>query len=284
MIFKKTSLLLFFLFTIFFSYGFSFQANTANALPDKPIKILLVPGHDNQVWGAQYGNLKEADMNLVLATRIYNTLKQDNRFQVWITRDATGYTKEFADYFASSWKDIISFEKDSKKKLQDQINNGSFIRKMEVTHNKATEDIAIRLYGINKWVDDNKIDAVIHVHFNDYPRKNNWATGIYKGFVIYMPEGQMANYKESAKLAKDIFSELFKKYVPSNYAKELGGIVPDQNLIAMGSNDTLIESVKSILIEYGYIYRFGDTVMRHQAYKNMADLTIAGIQNYFFGK
>ena len=39
-----------------------------------PIKILLVPGHDDGIWGAQYGNMKEADMNLALATDIYNLL------------------------------------------------------------------------------------------------------------------------------------------------------------------------------------------------------------------
>ena len=51
----------------------------------------------------------------------------------------------------------------------------------------------------------------------------------------------------------------------------------------MGSNGSLIESVRSILIEYGYIYRFGNSKMRHQAYVNMANLTVKGITNYFLG-
>ena len=244
----------------------------------------MVPGHDNEIWGAQYGNVKEADMNLVLATRIYNSLKENKKFEIWITRDSMGYTPEFADYFSLQKKDIISFEKESKKILQNKIKEGSFIKKTEVRHNKASEDVVIRLYGINKWANENKIDAVIHIHFNDYPRKNKWTVGKYKGFAIYMPEGQMANSKESLKLAKNIFSQLSKKYTPSNYEKELSGLIPDQNLIATGSNGTLVESVRSILIEYGYIYRFGDNVMRHQAYADMAELTIAGIKNYFFGK
>jgi N-acetylmuramoyl-L-alanine amidase len=284
MTFKKTLFPLFFLFTIFFSCGFSSQANATSALPDKPIKILLVPGHDNEVWGAQYGNTREADMNLVLATRIYNLLKTDKRFEVYITRDSMGYTTEFADYFASHQADILSFEKDSKKKLQVKIDNGTFVKKTDVRHNKASEDMVIRLYGVNKWANDNKIDMVLHVHFNDYPRKNKWIKGAYKGFTIYVPEGQMINSKESLNLAKNIFSELSKKYAPSNYKKELGGITPDQSLIALGSNGTLSESVRSILIEYGYIYRFGNSLMRHQAYVNMADLTFSGVKNYFFGK
>ncbi len=276
MIMKK--MLLFILFLAFLVIPTSYtEAST-------PIKILLVPGHDNEIWGAQYGNTKEADMNLVLATRIYNLLLKDDRFKVWITRDATGYTKEFTDYFSTQYKDIISFEKNSKKEMQNKINNGSFIKKTEVKHNKASEDVAIRLYGINKWANENKMDAVIHIHFNDYPRKSTWTIGKYKGFAIYIPEEQMINSKESAKLAKNIFSQLRKKYTPSTYEKELGGLVPDQDLIAMGSNDTLIESVRSILIEYGYIYRFGNSKMRHQAYVNMANLTVKGITNYFFGK
>jgi len=33
----------------------------------------------------------------------------------------------------------------------------------------VTEDIALRLYGFNKWADENKVDAMVHIHFNDYP-------------------------------------------------------------------------------------------------------------------
>ncbi len=248
------------------------------------IKILLVPGHDDEIWGSQYGNLKEADMNLVLATKIYNILKKDKRFKVYITRDVLGYTTEFTNYFSFHQPEIISFEENAKKNMQDKINNGSFVKKIEVVHNKATEDVALRLYGINKWADENKIDAVIHIHFNDYPRENTWAKGIYKGFTVYMPEEQMVNSKESTKLAKSIFSQISKKYIPSTYEKELEGLTPDQSLIALGSNGTLLKSVKSVLIEYGYIYRFGNSLARHQMYTNMANLTFSGLKNYFFGK
>lgn len=274
----KRSLLSLFVFLTFFLLPV-FCASAA-----LPIKILLVPGHDNEIWGAQYGNIKEADMNLVLATRIYNLLKEDKRFEVYITRDSMGYTTEFADYFSLHQKDIISFEKDSKKKLQNRINDGSFVKKTEVKHNRASEDMVVRLYGINKWSIENKINAIIHIHFNDYPRKNKWTIGEYKGFTIYTPDGQMVNFKESTKLAKDIFSQLSKKYAPSNYKKELGGLVPDQNLIALGSNGTLTENVRSVLIEYGYIYQkiFREASTRHQAYKTMADLTFQGIKKYFF--
>ena len=281
---KKVLFSLFFLFFSFLIFFPPFYIFATDFSPNEPIKILLVPGHDNEMWGAQYGNIREADMNLVLATRIYNLIKEDKRFKIWITRDSMGYTPEFADYFSLHRQDIVSFKKDSKKRLQDEINNGSFIKKTNVRHNLATEDTTIKLYGLNKWANENKIDAVIHIHFNDYPRKDKWTMGRYKGFTIYIPEKQMSNSKESTQLAKDIFSELLKKYTPSNYNKELEGLVPDQNLIALGSYDTLSKNVRSILIEYGYIYRFGNNIIRHKAYVSMADLTFKGIENYFFGK
>ncbi len=249
-----------------------------------PIKILLVPGHDNEVWGAQYGNVKEADMNLNLATRIYNNLKKDKRFEVHITRKIGGYTKEFEDYFANNTEAISAFKENTKANTMQKIKDGSFIEKENPPHNNASEDVAIKLYGFNKWANENKMDAVIHVHFNDYPRATKWTKGIHKGFAIYKPEGQMVNAKGSADLAKNIFTQLKKKYATSTYAPEKGGLVEDQSLIALGSNGSLSPSVRSILIEYGYIYRFTTKKARFSAYDNMASLTATGIKNYFFIK
>ena len=257
---------------------------TFSVIAAEPFKILLVPGHDNEVWGAQYGNLKEADMNLVLATQIYNILKKDKRFEIYITRNWDGYIKEFADYFSENRQEIKSFKEKAKQEMEDKIANGYFIEKENVPHNTVSEDVSLKLYGINKWANENKIDAVIHIHFNDYPRKTKWTMGKHKGFAIYMPDGQFPNAKESAQLAGNIFMQLSKKYITSTYEKELDGLVSDQKLIALGSNGTLNQSIRSVLIEYGYIYRFRNNSMRHKAYKTMADLTMKGIKNYFFLK
>lgn len=250
----------------------------------EPFKILLVPGHDNEIWGAQYGNIKEADMNLVLATQIKDLLKKDKRFKVFIIRDSSGYTKQFADYFSSHTIDIKNFKENAKKEMQNKISSGSFMKKENVFHNPATENTSIILYGINKWANENNMDAVIHIHFNDYPRKTKWTVGKYKGFAIYMPDGQMLNSKGSALLSGNIFTQLSKKYISSNYEKEIGGLIPDQKLIALGANHTLLANVSSVLVEYGYIYRFRNSSMRHKSYKTMADLTVKGIKNYFFKK
>ena len=250
----------------------------------KPIKILLVPGHDDTTWGAQYGNVKEADMNLVLATKIYNSLKKDKRFQVYITRDKNGYTKTFSDYFAKQKDAIVNFRNVYKREHAEKVEKGEFVEKENVEHNSADERMSLVLYGINRWANENLMDAVIHIHFNDYPRPSPWTDGIYKGFAIYVPESQMANAKESSGLAKSIFTQLRKEYRISTYEKEKAGIVPDQTLIALGSKGTLFPHVRSVLVEYGYIYRFKTSKARESAYAKMTAYTVAGLKNYFFKK
>ncbi|MEI8174374.1 MAG: N-acetylmuramoyl-L-alanine amidase [bacterium] len=248
----------------------------------KPIKILLVPGHDNVYSGAQYGGLKEAVMNLVVASKIYNILKKDNRFEVYITRDQNGYTKEFADYFVNNKKEVLSFTEEAKKKMKETITQGIFIKKNNVSHNNVTGDVSLRLYGFNKWASDNNIDATIHVHFNDYYRSKSRVAGIYKGFAIYMPDSQFVNSKESVNLAESIFSQLHTKFTTSTLQGELGGLISDQKLIALGANNTLLAGARSVLIEYGYIYSLGNSSARQKKYNDMANLTAVGIQNYFF--
>ncbi len=248
-----------------------------------PIKILLIPGHDVEVWGAQYGTIKEANMNLAVAKRIYNILKKDKRFEVHMTRTDGGYTKEFSDYFSLGRADIISFRDTAKAAMQQKLQSGQFVEKENVPHNNASEDVSVMLYGINKWASEKKMDAVIHIHFNDYPRNTKWEVGKHTGFAVYFPDGQMANGFESGQLAADIYTQLDKKYNSSTYEPELGGLIPDQKLIAIGANHSLDASVRSVLVEYGYIYekKFRSYLSRHQAYDNMAKLTAQGIKNYF---
>ncbi|MFA5840956.1 MAG: N-acetylmuramoyl-L-alanine amidase [Candidatus Paceibacterota bacterium] len=281
MLMKRLRFILF-IFSIFFLVPLSkSQASVA-----APIKILLVPGHDDEVWGAKYRNVKEADMNLAVATQIYNLLKKDKRFDVYVTRDNNGYTKDFADYFPAQRDKILAFEQNAKKIMNSNISSGNFVQKENAPHHTVSEDIALRLYGFNKWANENKIDAVVHFHFNDYPRSNSQKIGKYKGFAIYMPDGQFVNSRESGQLAANIFTQLHKKYASSDWKPEAGGLVPDQKLIAIGANNTLNASVRSVLIEYGYVYekKFRTKAARLSAYKNMASLTSTGIKNYFFPK
>ncbi len=270
------------IFSKFVIVFFSLLIPLSLAGASEPIKILLVPGHDDEVWGAQYGNTKEAEMNLSLATNLYNILKKDKRFEVYITREKGAYTREFADYLSLHQADISAFKEAAKTEMQNRISSGSFTEKENVPHNNASEDAAIKLYGFNKWANENKMGAVIHIHFNDYPRPNAWTAGKHRGFAIYIPDNQFGNSLESGLLGANIHMQLVKKYITSTYEKELGGLIADQKLIALGSNGTLLPSVRSVLIEYGYIYRFKTKASRERAYTSMSKLTATGIKNYFF--
>ena len=269
------------LFIILFIFIFT---PTVSAQVTTPIKILLVPGHDDEVWGAQYGNIKEADMNLSLGQELFNILKKDERFEVYITRKWGGYTKEFEEYLTLGRDAISAFKENAKAVMKTLITSGTFIQKKNPPHVGVNQDTAIKLYGLNKWANENDIDALIHIHFNDYPRPNKWFIGKYWGFNLYIPEEQMANAKESKELAENVFLKLKEKYVVSNYEKEVIGLVPDQKLIALGANGSLSGTARSILVEYGYIYekKFRTKSTRLQAYKDMAELTATGIKNYFF--
>jgi N-acetylmuramoyl-L-alanine amidase len=247
----------------------------------KPVRILIVPGHDDQVWGAEFKGVKEADMTVKLGLMLYDKLSNDKNFQVYITRDRDGYTKEFADYFKNNESAIRQFIRDSRSGFKNQIAGGQVQQVDGVPHNNVSDYVAIRLYGINKWVDENNIDAVIHIHFNDYPRPHLSWRGEYKGFVVYAPEQQLKNSQMSYPLASFVFQSLLKYYPISNYEKESSGIVPDQNLIAVGASNTL--NTRSILIEYGYIYekRFSTFYKRAAEMKTMAAQTYDGIRRYF---
>ena len=247
-----------------------------------PVKILLVPGHDNDIWGAKFGSLKEADMNLELATKIFNILNQDKRFKVYITRDQNGYTNYIENYLASNQKAIITFRDTAQATRDKDITDGSFVVKQNIEHNSVASSTSIILYGINDWSDIHNMNAVLHIHFNDYPRKNMKKAGKYKGFAIYVPDTQNVNAKESKNFGQSIFTELKKQYTTSTYPGEAGGMISDQSLIALGANGTLNSNIRSILVEYGYIYRFINNTLREKALENMAQLTAVGIQNYFF--
>lgn len=248
-----------------------------------PIKILIVPGHDDESEGTSFGSLKEADMTLPLATEIFNKLKEDERFEVLITRNEEGYTPVFAEYFSTNREEIISFINESKEKMKEKIKEGDFVDKSDEQHFVVTLDTGVKLYGINKWANENDVDAVLHIHFNDNTRKNRKVPGRYKGFAIYLPEEQMPNSEISLPFAESIFAELDTKYNTSDNVKELGGLVPNQMLIALGSNETLLENVRSILVEYAYIYELAKKDIREKAYEDMSELTVNGVKKHFLG-
>ncbi len=247
----------------------------------KEIRILVVPGHDKENGGTKFRNIKESSLNAELGEKIYDLLKNEKGFRAYLVRGRNGYFPEFLSYFNNQKTDIKRFKSAHQKAMNYYAQKGLIKDKEWVVHNSAPLDAASKLYGINKWANENKINAVLHIHFNDYPRKNPQRRGKYSGFSIYVPEKQFSNSKESVALAKSIFDRLRKKFAVSNMPREKMGIIEDQKLIAIGSYNTLDSA--SLLIEYGYIYerQLDSPPVRELVLQRMAEQTFLGIKNFF---
>lgn len=248
------------------------------------IRILIVPGHEPNFGGTEYGALKERDLNVKVAQYLKDFLNSNKHYEVEITRDENSWDPKFQKYFNEHWSEIIAFLRQSKREMIHLVNNGTITKVVDgVKHNSAPQDVAIRLFGINKWINDNKIDIAIHVHFNDYPRQNASTPGEYSGLSIYVPERQYSNSTTTKVIADSVFKRLAKYNPISNLPKENAGVTEDQDLIAIGSYNTL--DAPSMLIEYGYIYetRFNDKRVRETLLKDLAFQTYLGIQDFFGG-
>ena len=70
------------------------------------VRILLVPGHDNDFSGTVFDGVKEAGLNLELAKVIQGYLLQDSKMEVTMVRDDQGYNPDFLSYFNAN-KDVI---------------------------------------------------------------------------------------------------------------------------------------------------------------------------------
>lgn len=246
------------------------------------VRILIVPGHEPDYGGAEYGSLKERDMNVELSKYLMQMLENDGHYQVFTTRDEKDWVPAFKDYFANHWNDIKAWQKAHKRDFAELVRVGQISQGTpSVFHTDAPEDVAFRLYGIDKWSNENDIDIMIHVHLNDYPRANKNTAGKYTGFAIYIPDSSYYNSSTTNSLAADIFERLKKYNAVSNFAGEKSGIVPDQDLIAVGSYNSV--NAASMLIEYGYIYeqQFTNPEVRAVALKDLAYQTYLGLQDFF---
>ena len=246
------------------------------------IKILIVPGHDKESYGAQYRGVTEASLNAELGGYLFEFLRNEPKFTIFITRKSTGETNEwFSDYIESQKTSIAFFKETVKNAFKEVVSSGNFIKQNKIFHNPAADNTSQALYGVNKWANDNNIDIVLHLHLNDYPGRKYDMPGKYKGFSIYVPDRQFPNGEVSIELAKSIKNELAKITSGSNFPKEKEVVIEDQQLIAVGSNAS--RKGASILLEYGYIYepQFIDKEIRHIALREMAEATYLGLKNFF---
>ncbi len=250
--------------------------------PIKKVHILIVPGHEPDYGGAEYKDLKERDIAVDFSNYLADFIKNDDNYDVTVARDKDNWNTIFSNYFANYWNDIVNFTKDSISERKSLIAVGQAKKVIAtVQHSKAKEDVAYRLYGINKWSNENRIDIVLHVHFNDYPRYNDSSEGDYSGFTIYVPEPQYDNSATTRAIADSVFKRLAKYNAASNLPTETGGLVQEPDLIAIGAYNTL--DAPSMLIEYGYIYepQFANKDIRNTTFKDLAFQTYLGLEDFF---
>lgn len=246
------------------------------------IKVLIVPGHDKENYGAQYRGVTEASLNAELGSQLFEYFRSDPKFTTFITNKSTGEINEWIlDYIKNQDTTINAFKEKTKSIFKNAVKIGAIKKETKIFHNPAADNTSKMLYGINKWANDNGVDMVLHLHFNDYPGRKYDMPGKYKGFAIYIPDDQLPNYSASFEIAKSIRKELRKIQTESNFPREKDIIIEDQQLIAIGANAS--RSGVSILIEYGYIYEpeFYDKEIRLYALRDAALATYRGVKNFF---
>jgi N-acetylmuramoyl-L-alanine amidase len=259
--------------------------NTTPIVSRPKVKILLVPGHEPDFGGAEYSNLFERQMTVELAEQLAQFIGSNSRYEVFSSRNQNGWSPIFSNYFKNNWDEIVSWTKNNREETERLSRIGEFHPVTpSVIHNKAPQDVAWRLYGISKWSNENDIDIIIHIHFNDNPGHSKKSPGKYSGFAIYVPQNQYFNSSTTHTVASSIFNRLQKLNPVSNFSGESGGIIETQDLIAVGAYNSV--NAASMLIEYGYIYepQFNDPELKDLVIKDLAFQTYLGLQDFFDDK
>ena len=243
-------------------------------------RILIVPGHEPDYGGAQFTSIYERNLVVEIGQDLQQYLQANNNYQVFITRDTQSWNPTFTDYFNNNWNAIIAWEKTARQNASALASLGTQTAP-PVDHNSAPANVALRLFGITKWANENSIDLMIHLHLNDYPGHSSRVPGKYSGLVIYIPAQQYANNPTTKAVADAMFRRLSLYNPISNLPVESGGIIDDPELIAVGVGNSA--DAASMLIEYDYVYQpqFVNPKVRSLALKDLAYQTYLGLQDFF---
>lgn len=247
---------------------------TAGAGGEK-VKVLLMPGHEPTYGGAELAGLRERDIAVDIANKIARELSADSRLEVTVARDQLAWNDALSEYFEEEWKGIERFVKEKKKLFSRAIRKDEIeVRDFEPAHNTAATDVALRLYGITKWANEEGYDLAIHLHLNDTGAQN------HQGFAVYVPDKEFGNAAASRPLGESIANELNRYNASSTLPIENYGIVEDQSLIALGAYNTA--QFPSVLVEYAYIYepKIKNPEARDAVLSDMAHQTYRGIKRY----
>lgn len=246
------------------------------------VRILIVPGHEPMQGGAEFIGFYEREFVVDIAERLKRELGSDANFEILIARDGSGWNEDLVYYFDKRGRQIEKFV-DSHKKAMKKLERRGRIKENDeqAHHNAAATDVALRLYGISKWANENDVDLMVHLHLNDEMSHAAGQRGIHSGTAIYVPDAIYGNAKASRAVAEPIFARLNETNATSTFGYETSGILEDRELIAIGAYNT--SEVPSILIEYGYIYepRITGEGARKEVFDDFAYQTALGIKDFF---
>lgn len=245
-------------------------------------RIFIMPGHEPDFGGSQFKKIIERDINVEISNKLKEYLEQDGNFEVVVGRDEKGWNPELGAYFAENLDEIKTWRDEHRALMKDKVEEGEIdLVDDPIVHEHVTGDVATRLYGVNKWVNEHDFDVAVHVHINDYGSRGRNKAGEFTGYVIYTPESQYGNASISKEVANAVHNRFLQIFPQSNAKRERGGIVEDQQLVALGRYNTSL--APSILIEYAYLYesQFGNEEIRDVATSEYAFQTYLGLKDYF---
>jgi N-acetylmuramoyl-L-alanine amidase len=262
------------------------ESVTADEIRDRyaqgTVNILIVPGHQPTEGGTAFHSVYERELVVAIADRLAEFLSQNPRLQVLVARTGEVWHPVLDDYFKSRASAIQTFIRAQIKEMMRQLSRGRIVPQPEqVAHNSASTAAALQLYGLNRFANDYRYDIALHIHLNDYGGRPAGEVGAYDGFTIYIPDHQYSNSEASRAVAEAIASRLNAFHATSTLPIENKGIVEDQDLIAIGSNNTAKNA--ALLIEYGYIYepQIQNPITRETALADYAYQTYLGLQDFF---
>ncbi|MDD2657899.1 MAG: N-acetylmuramoyl-L-alanine amidase, partial [Candidatus Pacebacteria bacterium] len=258
---------------------------TASPVPAEParkVRILIMPGHQPDKGGTIFGGVYEREVVMDIAEALSALLLQNSHYEVLIARTKTAWNPILQTYFDTHALEIETFQQSQKLQMAGYLADGSIVPDAnQVYHNTASPNAALKLYGINKWASDNNYDIVLHLHINDETGHRAHVAGKDTGFSVYVPDHQYSNAAASKTVGEAIAVRLNAYHATSTLPKEDRGVVEDQELIAVGSNNTV--NGAALLIEYGYIYepQFQNASVRRVALADYAYQTYLGLQDFF---
>lgn len=250
--------------------------------PGKKVQVLIVPGHQPDVGGTEFNGVYERDVVVDIALELARLLEQNSHYDVMVARTKTAWHPILQSYFDTHALEIDTFRQSQALQMANHILTGSILPQADqVYHNEAPSEAVLQLYGINKWASDNAYEITIHLHVNDYAGRRRVTSESYTGFAIYVPNYQYSNAAASKAIADALAVRLNAYHATSTLPKEDVGVVEDQELIAIGSNNSADSA--AILVEYGYIYepQFQDASVRSVAIAEYAFQTYLGLQDFF---